>query len=64
MSWSELERLVEEAEQDAAIQRSLKRCRSRQELVMAARRLGYRIQVHDLRRAWLLDRMKGQESLR
>jgi hypothetical protein len=64
MSWSELERLVEEAEQDGAIQRSLKRCRSRQELVMAARRLGYRIQAHDLRRAWLLDRMKGQESVR
>lgn len=55
MSWSELERLVEDAENDGAIRRGLRRCRSRQELVMASRRLGYRIQPRDLRKAWLLD---------
>ena len=42
MSLSELERLVCEA--DAAMQRALKHCRSRKELILvAARRLGYRI---------------------
>ncbi|MFN9630118.1 MAG: nitrogen fixation protein [Cyanobacteriota bacterium] len=55
MSWSELQRLVEEAEADGAIRRGLRRCRSRHELLMASRRLGYRIQVADLRRAWQLD---------
>lgn len=54
MSWSELERLVEEAEADGVIRRSLRRCRSRAELVLAARRLGYAITRADLRRAWLL----------
>jgi hypothetical protein len=43
MSWSELERLVCDAEADAAMQRALKHCRSRKELILAARRLGYRI---------------------
>lgn len=55
MSWSELERLVDDAETDAAIRRGLRRCRSRRELLMASRRLGYRIQPADLRRAWLVD---------
>jgi len=40
MSWSELERLVQEGEADAALRRALKHCRSTQELVLAARRLG------------------------
>jgi predicted ribosomally synthesized peptide with nif11-like leader len=52
MSWSELERFVEEVEQDPALQRSLRRCRSRKELILAARRLGYRITRIDLQRAW------------
>ena len=43
MSWSELERLVDEAEVDAGLRRSLKGCRSTPELILAARRLGYRI---------------------
>lgn len=58
MSWSELQRLVEEAEADGEIRRGLRRCRSRGELLMACRRLGYRIQALDLRNAWLLDQME------
>jgi hypothetical protein len=54
MSWSELERLVEEAEGEASLRRSLRHCRSQQELVLAARRLGYRITRVDLQRAWQL----------
>ncbi|QCH13856.1 Nif11 family protein [Synechococcus sp. CB0101] len=52
MSWSELERLVCDAEADAAMQRALRHCRSRKELILAARRLGYRITRLDLQRAW------------
>ena len=43
MSSSELERLVDQAEEDAALRRSLKGCRSTPELILAARRLGYLI---------------------
>ncbi|MFN5465114.1 MAG: nitrogen fixation protein [Cyanobacteriota bacterium] len=59
MSWSELERLVEDAETDGVIRRGLRHCRSRRELLMASRRLGYGIQLNDLRRAWQLDRMES-----
>lgn len=52
MSWSELERLVDEAELQAEIRRALRHCRSREELVLAARRLGYRVTRMDLVRAW------------
>ena len=52
MSWSELERLVDEAELDSEIRRALRHCRSRDELVLASRRLGYRITRMDLLRAW------------
>jgi hypothetical protein len=52
MSWSELERLVSDAEADRALQRALRHCRSRKELILAARRLGYRITRIDLQRAW------------
>jgi predicted ribosomally synthesized peptide with nif11-like leader len=55
MSWSELERLVEEAEAETSLQRALKHCRTQQELVLAARRLGYRITRVDLQRARQLD---------
>jgi hypothetical protein len=54
MSWSELERLVDDAEGETSLQRSLRHCRSQQELVLAARRLGYRITRVDLTRAWLV----------
>jgi hypothetical protein len=56
MSWSELQRLVEEAEADGTIRRALRRCRSPKELLMACRRLGYGIQAQDLRRARALER--------
>ena len=52
MSWSELERFVDDVEADNGLQRALKHCRSRKELILAARRLGYRITRIDLQRAW------------
>ncbi len=52
MSWSELERFVAEVEADVALQRALRHCRSRKELILASRRLGYRITRIDLQRAW------------
>jgi hypothetical protein len=55
MSWSELQRLVEDAEADGAIRRGLRRCRSPRELLMACRRLGYGIQALDLRSARELE---------
>lgn len=58
MAMAELERLVEDAECDGAIRRSLRRCRSRAELVLAARRLGYAVHRLDLRQAWLLHRQE------
>jgi predicted ribosomally synthesized peptide with nif11-like leader len=62
MSWSELERFVEEVEQDPALQRSLRRCRSRKELILAARRLGYRITRIDLQRAWQEEQRELQQQ--
>jgi len=58
MSWGELERLVDDAETDAVLRRVLRRCRSRRELVLAARHLGYGIQPSDLRRAWELEQSR------
>ena len=54
MSWSELERLVDDAEADAALSRALRHCRSSRELLLAARRLGYNVISRDLQRARLL----------
>ena len=62
MSWSELERLVDEAEVDAGLRRSLQGCRSTQELILAARRLGYRITRIDLHRAWEEERQEYQRE--
>ena len=62
MSWSELERLVDQAETDARLRRSLKDCRSTQELILAARRLGYRITRIDLQRAWEEERQEYQRE--
>jgi hypothetical protein len=59
---AELARLVEDAEQDGCLRRSLRRCRSRAELVLAARRLGYAIHKSDLRRLWLLERLSGEHG--
>ena len=55
MSWSELERLVERAERDGSLRRALGHCRSRPELVLAARQLGFAIESDDLREARLLE---------
>jgi predicted ribosomally synthesized peptide with nif11-like leader len=52
MRSSELERFVDDVEADRALQRALKHCRSRKELILAARRLGYRITRMDLQRNW------------
>ena len=62
MSWSELERLVDQAEVDASLRRSLKGCRSTPELILAARRLGYRITRIDLQRAWEEERQEYQRE--
>jgi len=51
MSCSEPERFVDDVEADSALQRLLRHCRSRKELILAARRLGYRITRNDLQRA-------------
>jgi hypothetical protein len=59
MSWSELERLVEEAETDGVIRRGLRHCRSSRELLLAARRLGFRVTRVDLQRAWQLQHQAG-----
>ena len=56
MSWSELERFVEDAETDGVMRRALRHCRSRRELLLAARRLGYAITRADLHQAWALER--------
>jgi hypothetical protein len=52
MSWSDLERLVVDAEASAQLQGVLRRCRSRTDLLQTAWRLGYRVTHNDLRQAW------------
>ncbi len=63
MSWSDLERLVVDAEASAQLQGVLRRCSSRNELLQTARRLGYRVTKGDLRQACLqhLQEAKVQE---
>jgi hypothetical protein len=53
MSWSDLERLVADAETSPALQQVLRQCHSRQELLGTARQLGYRLTRSDLHNAWL-----------
>ena len=53
MSWSDLERLVADAESSPALQQTLGQCHSRQELLHIARQLGYRVTKSDLLNAWL-----------
>lgn len=60
MSWSELERLVEQAENDGSLRRALTHCRSRGELVLASRRLGFGIDAQDLKLAWQLHQRPCQ----
>ncbi|MFM7652471.1 MAG: nitrogen fixation protein [Vulcanococcus sp.] len=53
MSWCELERLVQEAESQPPIRQTLRGCGDDAELLLRARRLGYRITRVDLQRAWI-----------
>ena len=53
MSWSDLDRLVADAESSPALQQVLRQCHSRQELLRTARQLGYRVTKSDLLNAWL-----------
>ena len=53
MSWSDLERLVADAESSPALQQALRQCHSRQELLRTARQLGYRVTKSDLLNARL-----------
>lgn len=62
MSWPELERLVTDAEASESLQRSLRHCRSREELLLAARRLGYRVTRIDLQNAWTAHRQAAAEE--
>ena len=61
MSWLELERLVEDAEKEPQLARALRHCRSNPELVLAARRLGYRITRIDLVQARLADQKEYKQ---
>jgi hypothetical protein len=62
MSWSELERLVSDAEAHAELRNTLSRCRSRQQLLLCAHRLGYGVTRTDLQNAWL-EHQHGQEAV-
>ena len=60
MSWSDLERLVADAETSPALQQVLGQCHSRQELLRTARQLGYRLTRADLQNAWLEHHNAGE----
>jgi hypothetical protein len=60
MSWLELERLVEDAEKEPQLARALRHCRSNPELVLAARRLDYRITRVDLEQAALQHKLEQE----
>ena len=60
MSWFELERLVEDAEKEPQIARALRHCRGNPELVLAARRLDYRITRVDLEQAALQHKLEQE----
>ncbi|MFM7312750.1 MAG: nitrogen fixation protein [Cyanobium sp.] len=62
MSWCELERLVQEAESRPPVRRALRGCADDADLLLRARRLGYRITRVDLQRAWLEHQQHLQRS--
>ena len=64
MSWTDLERLVVDAEGSSQLQGVLRRCRSRNDLLHAARRLGYRVTKGDLRQAWLQHQQNAEAQER
>ena len=53
MSWSDLDRMVADAESSPELQQVLRQSHSRQELLHTARQLGYRLTRTDLQNAWL-----------
>ena len=62
MSWFELERLVDDAEKEPQLAQALRHCRSNPELVLAARRLGYRVTRFDLDQARLSDKKEHTQQ--
>jgi len=60
MSWSDLERLVADAESSPTLQQVLRKCHSHQELLRTARQLGYRLTRSDLQNAWLEHHNAGE----
>ena len=60
MSWSDLDRLVADAEASPALQQVLRQCHSRQELLRTARQLGYRLTRADLQNAWMEHHNAGE----
>jgi hypothetical protein len=62
MSWLELERLVEDAEKEPQLAQALRHCRSNPELVLAARRLGYRVTRVDLEQARHADKKEHKQQ--
>ncbi|MCP9784401.1 Nif11-like leader peptide family natural product precursor [Cyanobium sp. WKJ7-Wakatipu] len=60
MSWSDLVRLVADAECSPTLQQVLRQCHSRQELLRTARQLGYRLTRSDLQNAWLEHHNAGE----
>jgi hypothetical protein len=58
VSRQELERLVDDAEQDGSIRWLLRHCRSNEALILAGRTLGYRITRVDLQQAIAEDQQE------
>ncbi|MEB3195466.1 MAG: Nif11 family protein [Cyanobacteriota bacterium] len=56
MSWSELERLVNDADGDDDLCRIMDSCKSQDELIVVATTLGYQINHWDVLQAWLNPR--------
>lgn len=52
MSWSELERLVNDADGDHDLCRIMDSCKSQDELIAVATTLGYQINHWDVLQAW------------
>ncbi|MCP9804794.1 Nif11-like leader peptide family natural product precursor [Cyanobium sp. T1G-Tous] len=62
MSWSDLERLVADAETNPALQQVLRQCHSHQELLHTVRKLGYRLTRADLQNAWMEHHNAAEEQ--
>jgi len=62
VSRQELERFVDAAEQDSSIRWLLRHCRTNDALILAGRKLGYRITRVDLQRA--LEEERQEQRLR